>query len=121
MKAKRTFFNSRNERLFWDYTDTNNWLFTIIYQQGEIHREQNYILRYLKKDNLNLSYIYKKIHERFDVVEIEASKMSKTEYDLLKNIETPTINNCVEIKPIFRKELSEAKTSVRQDYELQEV
>ena len=78
-------------------------------------------MRYLKKDNINLSYIYKKIHARFDVVEIEASKMSKTEYDLLKNIGTPTIYNCVKIKPILRKELSEAKTSVRQDYELQEV
>ena len=53
MKRKPTFFNSRNERLFWDYTDTNNWLFTINYKQGEIHREQNYILRYLKKDNIN--------------------------------------------------------------------
>tara|TARA_R100001509_G_scaffold146035_1_gene102855 strand:- start:793 stop:1158 length:366 start_codon:yes stop_codon:yes gene_type:complete len=121
MKRKPTFFNSRNERLFWDYTDTNNWLFTINYKQGEIYREQNYILRYLKKDNINLSYIYKKIHERFDVVEIEANKMSKIEYDLLKNIGTPTIFNCVKIKPIFRKELSEAETSVRQDYELQTV
>jgi hypothetical protein len=121
MKRKPTFFNTRNERLYWNYSDTNNWLFTINYKAGEIHREQNYILRYLKKDNINLSYIYKKIHARFDVVEIEASKMSKTEYDLLKNIETPSINNCVKIKPIFKKELSEAKASVRQDYELQEV
>ena len=47
--------------------------------------------------------------------------MSKIEYDLFKNIGTPTIYNCVKIKPIFRKELSEAKTSVRQDYELQTV
>jgi|TARA_R110002020_G_scaffold129058_1_gene289194 hypothetical protein len=121
MKAKRTFFNSRNERLFWNYTDTNNWLFTIIYKQGGIYKEQNYILRDLKKDEVILSYVFKKINERFDVIEIEAGKMSQTEYDMLKNIETPSINNCVEIKPIFRKELSETKTSVRQDYELQEV
>ena len=121
MIVKPTFFNSRNGRLYWNYTDTNNWLFTIIYKQGQMYKEQNFILRNLREDNILLPYIYKKIHERFDVVEIEAGKMSKTEYDMLKNIQTPTINNCVEIKPIFRKELSEIKASVRQDYELQEV
>ena len=46
MIAKRTFFNSRNERLFWDYTDTNNRLFTILFDSGA---ELSFILRDLKK------------------------------------------------------------------------
>tara|TARA_R110002050_G_scaffold26254_3_gene69340 strand:+ start:1553 stop:1717 length:165 start_codon:yes stop_codon:yes gene_type:complete len=54
-------------------------------------------------------------------VEIEVGKLSKTEYDMLKNITTPTIYNCVETKPLLRKKLSETETSVRQDHKLQEI
>ena len=34
MIVKRTFFNSRNERLYWNYTDTNNYLFIILFESG---------------------------------------------------------------------------------------
>ena len=64
MKVKPTFFNSRNERLHWDYEDTNNWLFKIIYRIGTTCREQNYILRDLKQDKNIIGYIYKKIHQK---------------------------------------------------------
>ena len=46
MKAKPTFFNTRNERLFWNYIDTNNLLFTILFESGA---ELSFILRDLKK------------------------------------------------------------------------
>ena len=45
---QRTFFNSRKERLYWNYTDTNSYLFTIIFNSDA---ELNLILRNLKKDN----------------------------------------------------------------------
>ena len=121
MRIRPTFFNTRKDRLHWNYNDINNWLFTIIYKQDNECREQNYILRDIKQDNSTLNYIYKKIKERFNVVEIEVGKLSKTEYDMLKNITTPTIYNCVETKPLLRKKLSETETSVRQDHKLQEI
>ena len=34
MKVKRTFFNSRRDRLFENYVDTNNYLFTILFDSG---------------------------------------------------------------------------------------
>ena len=119
MRIRPTFFNTRKDRLHWNYNDINNWLFTIIYKQGEKHKEQNYILRDIKQDKSTVRYIYKKINDCFDVVEVEASRLSKTEYDMLKNIKTPTILNCVEIKRLSGKKLSETKTSVRQNNELQ--
>jgi len=119
LKIKPTFFNTRSWRYNWNYNDTNNWLFIIIYKQGKEYKEQNYILRDLKQDESLISYIYKKIKERFEVVEIEASRISKTEYDMLINIGTPTILDCVKIKRVSGKKLSETKTSVRKNYELQ--
>ena len=89
MKIKKTFFNSRNERYYWNHTDINNYLFTIIHKEGGHHLEKNYILR----DN-------KKINERFDVVEIETGRLSKVEYDMLKNINTPSIINCVKTEQL---------------------
>ena len=46
MSIKPTFFNTRKERLHWNYSDTNNYLFTIIFNNGA---ELNLILRDLKK------------------------------------------------------------------------
>ena len=115
MKVKRTFFNSRNESLFDNYVDTNNYLFTIIYKGGKYHKEKNYILRDIKQDKKTLNYIYKKINERFDVVEINTSRMANTEYDMLKTINTPTILDCVITKPVFKKKLSETKRSFKQN------
>ena len=121
MKVKRTFFNTRNERYHQGYIDINNYLFKIIYKQNGRHKEQNYILRDIKQNKSILSYIYKKINERFDVVEIETSRIAQTEYNMLKNIKAPTILDCVKIKRLPTKELSETKTSIRQDYKLQEI
>ncbi len=121
MKVKPTFFNSRNERLHWDYEDTNNWLFKIIYRIGATCKEQNYILRDLKQDKNIIGYIYKKIHQKFDVIEIEVDRFTKTEYDMAKNIGVPTVLDCVKTKPVYRKKLRKAKTNSRKDYQLQEV
>ena len=46
MKAKRTFFNSRKDRLYDDYVDTNNHLWIILFDSGA---ELSFILRDLKK------------------------------------------------------------------------
>jgi len=119
MKIQPTFFNTRNERFHWGFNDTNNWLFTIIYRHGLKLKEQNYILRDVKQDKSIIDYIYKKIYERFEVVEIAVGKLSKTEYDMLININTPTIYNCVKTEPLFRKKLSKTKTGCRQNNELQ--
>ena len=119
MKIKPTFFNTRKDRIYQNHNDINNWLFTIIYKHGKEHKEQNYILRDVKQDKSTVRYIYKKINECFEVVEVEASKLSKTEYDMLKNIKTPTIFNCVETKRLSGEKLSETKTSVRKNNELQ--
>ena len=89
MKVKRTFFNSRNERLYWNYTDTNNYLFTILFTSGA---NLSFILRDLKKNENILNYIYKKVDKRFDnVIELEASKISSVEYNLMKQINIPSI------------------------------
>ena len=118
MKIKPTFFNTRTERLHWNHNDTNNWLFTIIYKKNKRCKEQNYILRDIKQDKSVLNNIYKKIHNAFDVVEIETSILSKTEYEMLKNIETPTINN-VQIRQISVQELQETERSFGQNNKLQ--
>ena len=120
MKRKRTFFNSRNERLFWNYEDTNNWLFTIMYYEGKTFKEKNFILRDLKKNNNVLNNIYKKLKEKYNIIEIDTSKISYSEYNLLKNLETPSIIDCVKIEPLSGQKLQETQRSVRQDYELQE-
>jgi hypothetical protein len=61
MTIKPTFFNTRKERLHCNYEDTNNYLFTIIFDSGA---ELNFILRDLKKNNNIVNYIYKKLHNR---------------------------------------------------------
>ena len=118
MKVKPTFFNTRKDRIHQNYNDINNWLFTIIYKQNGECKEQNYILRDMKQDKSVLNHIYKKIHNAFDVVEIHTSILSKTEYEMLKNIETPTINH-VQIRQISVQELQKAERSFGQNNELQ--
>ena len=89
VKIKPTFFNTRKERLYWDYYDTNNYLFTILFDSGA---ELSFILRDLKKNENILNYIYKKVDKRFDnVIELEASKISSVEYNLMKQINIPSI------------------------------
>ena len=82
MRIKPTFFNTRKERLHQNHTDTNNWLFIIFFDSGA---ELSFIFRDLKKNKSILNYIYKKVNERFDnVIEIESSRISSIEYNLLK-------------------------------------
>tara|TARA_R100000664_G_scaffold2376_6_gene5998 strand:+ start:508 stop:789 length:282 start_codon:yes stop_codon:yes gene_type:complete len=89
MKVKPTFFNTRTERLHWDYIDTNNHLFTILFDTGA---ELSFILRDLKKNNNILNYIYNKMHRRFDnVAEINISRISSVEYNLLKQYKVPSV------------------------------
>jgi len=89
VKAKRTFFNSRNERLYWNYTDTNNYLFIILFESGA---ELSFVLRDLKKNESILNYIYKKLHNRFsNIIEIDISKISSEEYNLMKLKNIPSV------------------------------
>jgi hypothetical protein len=89
MKVKRTFFNSRNERLYWDYVDTNNYLFIILFDSGA---EMSFILRDLKKNENILNYIYKRLDNRFaNVAEINTSRISDLEYNLLKQNKVPSV------------------------------
>ena len=82
MKVKPTFFNTRAERLHWDYYDTNNYMFIILFDGGA---ELTFILRDLKKNENITKYIYNKIKTRFgNVFEIHISKISSLEYNLLK-------------------------------------
>ena len=86
---QRTFFNSRKERLYWNYTDTNNYLFTIIFNSDA---ELNLILRNLKKDNNVVNYIYNKLNNKFiNIFEIEISNISLEEYNLLKQEKVPSV------------------------------
>ena len=86
---QRTFFNSRKERLYWNYTDTNSYLFTIIFNSGA---ELNLILRNLKKDNTVVNYIYNKLNNKFiNIFEIEISNISFEEYNLLKQEKVPSV------------------------------
>ena len=88
-KIKPTFFNTRTERLYWDYVDTNNRLFIILFDSGA---ELSFILRDLKKDDSIINYIYKKLHQRFEnIIEIENSRISSVEYNLMKQINIPSI------------------------------
>ena len=89
MKAKRTFFNSRTDRLFQNYTDINNHLWIILFDSGA---ELSFILRDLKKNDNIVNYIYKKLHQRFgNIIEIESSKISYVEYNLMKQKNIPSI------------------------------
>tara|TARA_R100000655_G_scaffold109929_1_gene166407 strand:+ start:5579 stop:5866 length:288 start_codon:yes stop_codon:yes gene_type:complete len=84
-KIKPTFFNTRKYGLHWNYTDTNNWLLTIITENNE---ESNFIFRDLKQ----LKNPFSLIRERIGSVKYtEYSKISKAEYDMLLNIGTPTL------------------------------
>ena len=89
MKAKRTLFNSRKDRLYDDYVDMNNYLWIILFDSGA---ELSFILRDLKKNNNVVTYIYKKLHKRFDnIIEIERSTISNVEYNLMKQANIPSI------------------------------
>ena len=89
MKAKRTFFNSRKDRLYDDYVDTNNHLWIILFDSGA---ELSFILRDLKKNDSIVNYIYNKLHSRFDnIMEIEKSRISNVEYNLMKQANIPSI------------------------------
>tara|TARA_R110002020_G_scaffold211291_1_gene417552 strand:+ start:314 stop:595 length:282 start_codon:yes stop_codon:yes gene_type:complete len=89
MKVKRTFFNSRTERYHWDYVDTNNYLFTILFDSGA---DLSFILRDLKKNDSIKNYIYKKLHRRFgNIAEIDISRISSLEYNLMKQLHIPSV------------------------------
>jgi hypothetical protein len=89
MKAKRTLFNSRKDRLYDDYVDMNNHLWIILFDSGA---ELSFILRDLKKNNNVVTYIYKKLHNRFgNIIEIERSTISNVEYNLMKQANIPSI------------------------------
>ena len=89
MKIKPTFFNTRKERLYWNYHDTNNYLFTILFDSGA---ELSFILRDLKKNNSIKNYIYKRLHKRFgNIAEVDISKISSVEYNLMKQLNIPSI------------------------------
>ena len=89
MKVKRTFFNSRNERLYWNYTDTNNYLFTISFISGA---NLCFILRDLKKNKDIKNYIYKRLDNRFEnIAEVDISRMSDIEYNLMKQENIPSV------------------------------
>ena len=88
-KIKPTFFNTRKDRLHWNYVDTNSLLFTILFDSGA---ELSFILRDLKKNDNIENYIYKKLHTHFsNIIEIESSKLSNVEYNLMKQINIPSI------------------------------
>ena len=89
MKVKRTFFNSRTDRLYKNYVDTNNYLFTILFDSGA---DLSFILRDLKKNDSIKNYIYKKLHRRFDnIAEIDISRISSLEYNLMKQLHIPSV------------------------------
>ena len=89
MKLRPTFFNTRNERLYWNQTDTNNYLFIIFFDSGAT---LNFILRDLKKNESIKNYIYKKLNSVFcNIAEIDISKLSYTEYNLMKLEGVPSI------------------------------
>ena len=89
MKIKRTFFNSRNNLLYGKYTDTNNYLFIILFDSGA---ELSFILRVLKKNDNIENYIYKKLFDCFDgIIEVEISKITNVEYNLMKQVNVPSI------------------------------
>jgi hypothetical protein len=89
MTIKPTFFNTRNERLYWNHTDTNNYLFIIFFDSGAT---QSFILRDLKKNESIKNYIYKKLNTVFcNIAEIDIGKLSYEEYNLMKQKGVPSI------------------------------
>ena len=89
MKVKRTFFNTRTGRYYANHYDTNNYLFTIFFNEGA---ELSFILRDLEQNKNVVNYIYKKVNNTFgNIAEIETSKISSVEYNLLKQLNTPSI------------------------------
>lgn len=89
MRIKRTFFNSRNEDIYSNYEDINNYLFIIFFNSGA---SLPFILRDLKENEFTLTYIYKKLHKRFcNIAEIDISRISNIEYNLMKQEKIPTI------------------------------
>jgi hypothetical protein len=89
VKVKRTFFNSRRERLYDNYVDTNNYLFTILFASGA---NLSFILRDLKKNDSIVNYIYSKLHKRFgNIAEIDISRITDVEYNLMKQELIPSV------------------------------
>ena len=89
MRIKQTLFTSRNGDIYNNYIDTNNYLFIIFFSSGA---ELSFILRDLKKNKNILNYIYKCIDKRFcNIAEIETSKISYLEYNLLKLKNVPSV------------------------------
>ena len=89
MRIKRTFFNSRNKDIYSNYEDINNYLFIIFFNSGAT---LSFILRDLKENNNVVNYIYKKLHSRFgNIIEVETSRISNVEYNLMKQINIPSI------------------------------
>ena len=89
MRIKRTFFNSRNEDIYSNYEDINNYLFIIFFNSGAT---LSFILRDLKENNNVVNYIYKKLHSRFgNIIEVETSRISNVEYNLMKQANIPSI------------------------------
>lgn len=89
MKIKRTLFTTRNNGIYNNYIDTNSLLFIILFKSGA---ELSFILRNLKKNNNIESYIYNKLNNTFgNIAEIETSRITNTEYNLLKQLNTPSI------------------------------
>ena len=89
-KIKPTFFNTRKDRLHWNHSDTNNLMFTILFDSGA---ELTFILRDLKKNDNIVNYIYKKLNDKFiNILEIHSDKLSLIEYNLLKLNKTPSVN-----------------------------
>jgi hypothetical protein len=54
--------------------------------------ELSFILRDLKKNDNIENYIYKKLHNRFsNIIEIDISKISSEEYNLMKLKNIPSV------------------------------
>jgi len=89
MRIKRTFFNSRNKDIYSNYEDINNYLFIIFFNSGAT---LSFILRDLKENNNVVNYIYKKLYSRFgNIIEVETSRISNVEYNLMKQANIPSI------------------------------
>jgi len=89
MKIKPTFFNTRHERLHWNYFDINNYMFTIFFKSG---KNMSFILRDLKKNENIKNYIYNKLLTKYkNIVEIDISNISNIEYNLMKLENIPCV------------------------------
>ena len=89
MKIKRTLFTTRNNGTYSNYVDTNNYLFIILFDSGA---NLSFILRDLKKNDSIKNYIYKRLHSVFcNIAEIDISKISNIEYNLMKLEKIPSI------------------------------